>query len=432
MIGHEFAPSFQSSRDLHSRIEILPPPPAWHSCWVTLPDAVHDPQLLLYRDALECLEWLEANPDFSNKKDYVPYEEYVDEEYQDRCYSEVASGVAWNELQAEFDDDVTIHPYILASDSTHLTNFSGDKKIKPLLITSGHIHQSARAATSQRAWMCIAFLTDGKFPNVSASSISQAKELCGILSRRLYHENLRIILKPLVLYTCIPREMVDSEGFIRHEIFRLVAYICDLPEQTLVACLAQNQCVVCLANTTHFGLPHACPPRTGASILIKIQQVSEEVGRGASAWKFAQAAKAYGLNGVDHPWWTLFPDLDICKVIPPDPLHGLHKAFKDHLVTWNINLIGQLELDSRYKRLPKFPGFRHFTNGLSKISQWSGKEHRELQRTFLATIAGASQLPRDALVVTRAELDFIYLAQYRSHTDSTLEQLADHNAIFHK
>ncbi|KIJ28463.1 hypothetical protein M422DRAFT_189728, partial [Sphaerobolus stellatus SS14] len=29
-------------------------------------------------------------------------------------------------------------------------------------------------------------------------------------------------------------------------------------------------------------------------------------------------------------------------------------------------------------------------------------------------------------------LDFIYLAQYRSHTDSTLAQLVNYNAFFHR
>ncbi|KAF8512145.1 hypothetical protein BU17DRAFT_77410 [Hysterangium stoloniferum] len=121
-------------------------------------------------------------------------------------------------------------------------------------------------------------------------------------------------------------------------------------------------------------------------------------------------AKNIGLNGVEEPWWIDFPETDICKAVCPDVLHGLHEAFKDHCATWNTNIVSKLELDARFRRLPKWPGFRHFTGGISKISQWSGKEHQDLQ----------------------AELDFIYLAQYQSHTDSTLLQLLKYNTVVHQ
>jgi hypothetical protein len=134
-------------------IESLPGAPAWKAVWITLPEAPKDPQLLLYHDPLECLEWLEANPEFTGDKDYVPYQEYLDPERQERCYSEMASGEAWNEIQAEFDESekITVNPVIITMDSTHLTNFSGDKKVKPLSITSGHIQQRVRASPNQRA-----------------------------------------------------------------------------------------------------------------------------------------------------------------------------------------------------------------------------------------------------------------------------------------
>lgn len=70
--------------------------------------------------------------------------------------------------------------------------------------------------------------------------------------------------------------------------------------------------------------------------------------------------------------------------------------------------------------MPKWPGFRHFTAGISKISQWSGKEHQDLQRYFFPAISGHSNVLRDVICVTRAELDFIYTAQYHLHTEETL------------
>ncbi|KAF8517067.1 hypothetical protein BU17DRAFT_76512 [Hysterangium stoloniferum] len=112
-------------------------------------------------------------------------------------------------------------------------------------------------------------------------------------------------------------------------------------------------------------------------------------------------AKNIGLNGVEEPWWIDFPETDICKAVCPDMLHRLHKAFKDHCATWNTNIVSKLELDARFRRFPKWPGFCHFTG----------------------MIAGA--VPPEAIRATRAELDFIYLAH-------TLLQLLKYNTVFHQ
>jgi hypothetical protein len=414
-------------------IKSLPGAPAWKAVWITLPEAPKDPQLLLYRDPLQCLEWLEANPEFTNDKDYLPYEEYLDPECKERCYSEMASGEAWNEIQAEFDEaqNITVNPVILTMDSTQLTNLSGDKKVKPLLISSGHICQHIRTSPNCRAFLCTAFLPEGKYPHVAFQNPTQARELQGLFNRHLYHISMRYVLASLIHHETVPRTMLDSEGFLRQEIICIVALIADLPEQALNTCLAPNQCANCMAGTKQLGDSKPCQCRTGASILASIAQV-KQANPGASAYKFLLEAKKVSLNGVKEPWWQDFKHLDICKIICPDILHGLHKAFKDHIANWNTNLLGKLELDARFQRLPKFPGFWHFSAGISRISQWTGKEHRDLQRNFLVAIAGHPKVPQDALKATRAELDFIYLAQYQSHTERTLSQLGIYNNIYHQ
>ncbi|KAG1828899.1 hypothetical protein DFJ58DRAFT_876181 [Suillus subalutaceus] len=54
--------------------------------------------------------------------------------------------------------------------------------------------------------------------------------------------------------------------------------------------------------------------------------------------------------------------------------------------------------------MPDYPGLRHFKKGISMVKQWTGTEHKEMQRVFVGLLAGA--VPSCA-----ALLDFSYYAQ---------------------
>jgi len=164
-------------------------------------------------------------------------------------------------------------------------------------------------------------------------------------------------------------------------------------------------------------------------ILEKIRAVRAK-NHNANTWQFITSCIEVQLRGVEHPFWEDLPHTDICKVICQDTLHGLHKAFKDHTAQWNIDYIGEFEIDNCFRRMPKTPGFRHFHSGISKISQWSGREAKDIQRYFLAALYGAQS--SEAIAATRAELDFIYHAQWKTLSESDLQRMDEFNAIFHK
>ena len=84
-----------------------------------------------------------------------------------------------------------------------------------------------------------------------------------------------------------------------------------------------------------------------------------------------------------------------------------------------MSLTDRKNFDAQFRAMPIFPGLRHFKDGISKIKQWTGSDHKQLQRIFVSALVGATADP----VIVRAGcclLDFIYLAQYQSHTDETL------------
>ncbi|KAF9234842.1 hypothetical protein BU15DRAFT_52103, partial [Melanogaster broomeanus] len=145
--------------------------------------------------------------------------------------------------------------------------------------------------------------------------------------------------------------------------------------------------------------------------------------------RFQKLCKELLLLGVHLPYWRDWMHSEVSIFLLPEILHTLHKLFFDHILTWCKEVVGNEELDARYKAHHKRIGVRHFASGVSHVKQMTGREHRDIQRTIVAMIAGAA--PSAMVQSIRALIDFIYLAQRPVHTELSIRNMEASLAEFH-
>ncbi|KIJ48612.1 hypothetical protein M422DRAFT_131758, partial [Sphaerobolus stellatus SS14] len=214
--------------------KFLPNGPEWHCKEVALPEAPNEPQLLFYRDPVECLKFLAQSPAFDGHQMYGPVKYFSDAEGQTRVYGELNSGDAWHYYQSIIGPEETVNPAIIASDATHVTNFSGDGKVHPVYISSGQIQADIRNQPSRRAFLLLCYLPVCKFGKTQFPNITKAGRLPGRLQARLTHKCLKIVFESLkeAGHKAVP--MVNFQGHERLNRVFLAAWIADKEEQNLL------------------------------------------------------------------------------------------------------------------------------------------------------------------------------------------------------
>ena len=87
------------------------------------------------------------------------------------------------------------------------------------------------------------------------------------------------------------------------------------------------------------------------------------------------------------------------------------------------DLAGIDKLDARFCLIPDFTGLKRFTK-FSAVKQWTGMEQKAIVQQIMPVLAPLLA-PNHANVLDfcRALVDFILMAQYRSHDDATLKYL---------
>ena len=100
----------------------------------------------------------------------------------------------------------------------------------------------------------------------------------------------------------------------------------------------------------------------------------------------------------------------------------------------------QQTFDNAWKEIPPDPGFSVPKTAYRDITQWQGKEMRNLGRCISALLASALRNPdssqyqdfQSALKCVSAVVDFTLMAQYRCHSQDTLSYMESYVQTFHR
>lgn len=296
---------------------------------------------------------------------------------------------------------------------------TGDVEMHPLFLTIANINSEIRMKATSHAWACIAYTPTPEF--------LVHTDFQSVLEARVWHRCMDIVCAGLKIAARTGTFMSDPSNFTRYCFTPLAAYIADLPEQHMIACVTKSVSPITLAEQSQFGDAVMYPPRHGEFTLQQLAQLCEKI----DPWKLqvflAEAKKQY-LSGVQLPFWQNWRFSDPALFLLGELLHSSHKLFNDHPFKWCKELLGDNELDAHYCVQHRRVGTRHF-EGVSCAKQMTGQEHRDIQHTIVATIASFAD-PQFVRSI-RAFVDFLYRAQALMFTPLLIQAMEQDLMEFH-
>ncbi|KAI6155646.1 hypothetical protein BKA82DRAFT_17490 [Pisolithus tinctorius] len=393
-------PSFLSARQLLEWMDTLPSGLKWQVMQLEVDGYNTEKKIeLIYQDGLEVVESLFGNPIFAQNMSFDPLHVWRNTE---REYGEWFTVDEATRIQDTLPEGATIIPIITASDKMPVMKHTGNLEMHPLFLTIANIDSDIHMKATAH-------------PGVA----------------RLWHRCMDIVMERLKCVANVGEFMMDAFSDVQFCFTPLVAWTADLPEQQLIAAVARNASPITLATLEQFGDPTCQPPHTKQYTLDRIHQISR-TGGGRDPWKvdsFQKVAKANQLLGVQLLFFRNWQHSDPARFLVPKVLHSLHKFFWDHVLKWCKEVVGIDKLNTRYKVHHKRISFRHFASGISRATQMTGHEYRDIQRTIVPMIAGAA--PAVMVQPIHALMDFFYLAQRHVHTESSIRDMEASLAEFH-
>ncbi|KAF8598911.1 hypothetical protein BDV93DRAFT_450229, partial [Ceratobasidium sp. AG-I] len=369
------------------------------------------------RNPVDIVHELIGNPRFKEHMRYAPERHWTSEARDNRIYGEMWSGDWWWRTQVIGDENATIVGLILASDKTKLSILCGGQQAYPVYLTIGNISKSIQRKPSERATILLGYLPIDDFSDVRDETLRVR------LKGQLIHDAMAILLEPLRKASKDGVEMWCADARLRRIYPIVAAFVGDYPEQNLMACTYQSSCPVCKTKQKgRADYTQQAPARTRAGTLEALHEYFEHDNPGE--------LKELSLKPW-WPWWAGLTYVNLHASITPDLLHQLYNGvFKERIMRWLVHLMDAKTLDQHFISIPGAEGLRKFTKGVSTISQWQGRESKDMMKQIVPISIGKVPLKMSQLV--RSLVDFTFLVHASSLTDKDIIEMERSLATFHQ
>ena len=315
----------------------------------------------------------------------------------------------------------TLLRVVLSSDKTNILVMSGNRMAHPVLISLANINACLCSKTSLHAYLLLMLLPIAKF-------MHKTTQVRSLLQDWLVHQALNIVLSPLKTATSVGIMMSDPRGNLCYCFTPLVAWITDTLEESLLVGTGSKASPMTTTTAKEFGDAYHHPPHTAENTIAAIHTVCSQ-HLPADYKDFLKAIKQFQLNSVVELCWIGWALSDPSFFLNPEVLHHFHRMFWDHDIQWCISVIGAAELDFHFSLIQTLISYQSFSEGISKLKQVTGCDHRAVQHYIIATVAGS--VPHQFLIAICVLLDFQYLAQAPSFTTQSLKRVASALQEFH-
>ena len=453
---HQPGASFQSTHSLHrlvDQMDVEMGPKSWTTASANF---WGNTRTWRYRNPVTVVEYLLKQRVYKDDMIYAPKKIFNSTGH--RIYSDMHTGDWWWDtqviiplcvsllfyadcLQKALPEGSTIVPLIFFSDETHLTNFSGDKKIWPIYMTIGNLPGRVRAEPSKHALLPVAVLpVPPKYGRVKAGD----EKLLQIEKAKILHTALEKVLEPL---RAAGREGIDAlcPDFKTRRCFPLLAtWLADHMEYYKLFHLSPKVCGVCETPDSELGSAAlgSYPMRDHVRYEEDFRLVNDPSLSKTTQTAAKRRLEAVKVKPLHNALWNL-PHVNTHLLHAPDLLHCVYLGILKHCLEWMKKFLikhKRLEqFDTVWLSVEPYPTLYAFKRTYSSIGQWHGREMRTFGHVVLICLALALVDPTDserrpflgAIRCVRALVDFHLLAHFESHTLQTLDSLVSRLNAFY-
>ncbi|KAH8145068.1 uncharacterized protein LAJ45_10191 [Morchella importuna] len=363
-----------------------------------------------YRDPMVIVRYLLGQRAFRESLVYAPVVEH--NESGERMYGEMHTGDWWWETQV-----------------------CGDKKAWPIYLTIGNIKSSVRSKPTGHSLILLGLLPVP--PKLGKNSL--ANSALRRQSQMALHRALGEIFQSIRECSQEGELIACADGYERLCFPVLSGWIADQPEHSNLQNISTSSCPRCEVEFHSLGSTRRSPTRDHEDYRERVKLFRENPGNlGPVEYLVARSVKT-----LFNAFWGM-PRVNPYDLNKPDILHNIYLGMLKHMMEWVQAFLKKHnrleEFDKAWASIAPYPGLAVPNKAYRATTQWQGKEMRNLGRVVLGALAAALRNPgvavrgdfAKALKCVRGLIDFHLMAQYGSHTTSTLNYMESYLEDFHK